>query len=114
MPRRGTSGRSAPESRTEPAEEPRESAPRRSRGRSEEKPLALGFFGIGEITLEDLSAQCDDLVGKRDATVYLGISKDTEVDQFSDVIDWAADAKVPVTAYVSSEGLSRNADAWSS
>src|SRR4051794_37230168 len=119
MPRRGAVQDEPPRDDTprrsadEPAREPaRESAPRR-RGREPEKPLALSFFGIGPITEADLRSNLDDLVGRRDATVYLGVSKDTEVDTFGDVINWAADAKVPVTIFTSDrDSLSRAADAW--
>lgn len=117
MPRRGAvqdEPRREEPRREEPRDEARNEAPApRRRGREPEKPLALSFFGIGPITEADLRSNLDDLVGRRDATVYLGVSKDTEVDTFGDVINWAADAKVPVTIFTSDrDSLSRAADAW--
>lgn len=86
--------------------------PRRGRSTEKPKPLALGFFGVGEITDKDLRSQLDDLVGDRDATVYLAVTQETAVDTFADVIDWAQEAKVPVTVFANEDGLRRNEKGW--
>lgn len=84
--------------------------PRRT---TREKPLAFGFFGVGEMSTGDLKSQLDDQAPKgRDVVIYLGISPQTEVAAFADVIDWAADADANVTAFAVKEGLSRNALSW--
>lgn len=87
--------------------------PRRTQREEKPKALALGFFGVGEITQDDLKSNLDDLAGRdRDVVVYLGISPETEVPTFADVIDWAADAEATVVAFAVEDGLSRNAKSW--